>query len=117
MAPILSFTAEQLSDYYQKDKQESIHLQRFPKLCYIWETLCVSTSANEVMGRYCGAETTLRGVEKNESIRFYENSWQMLKELRPALLKMIEVEREKQSIKHSLEARVTLYINPKMSLL
>ncbi len=29
MAPILSFTAEQLSDHYQKDKKVSIHLQQF----------------------------------------------------------------------------------------
>jgi isoleucyl-tRNA synthetase len=32
VAPILSFTAEELSDYYQKDKQESIHLQQFVEL-------------------------------------------------------------------------------------
>ena len=29
MAPIMSFTAEQISDYYQKNKKESIHLQKF----------------------------------------------------------------------------------------
>lgn len=29
MAPILSFTAEHLSDFYQKDKTASIHLQQF----------------------------------------------------------------------------------------
>jgi len=37
MAPILSFTAEQLSDYYQKDKKHSIHLQEFavlPKVAF-----------------------------------------------------------------------------------
>ncbi|MBY0110153.1 MAG: isoleucine--tRNA ligase [Candidatus Babeliaceae bacterium] len=32
MAPIVSFTAEHLSDYYQKDKTASIHLQSFPEL-------------------------------------------------------------------------------------
>ena len=32
MAPILSFTAEQLSDCYQTGKTESIHLQNFRKV-------------------------------------------------------------------------------------
>ncbi len=79
MAPILSFTAEQLSDEYQKDKAESIHLQQFPLL-----------------------------------IDSYDNNkaWEMIKLVRSALLKAIEIEREKQIVKHSLEAQITIYISP-----
>ena len=32
LAPIMSFTAEQVADCYQKDKNESIHLQKFSSL-------------------------------------------------------------------------------------
>lgn len=81
MAPILSFTAEQLSDEYQKGKTDSIHLQQF--------SAAQSTAKND--------------------------AWEMLKDIRSALLKVIEVQREKGSIKHSLEAKVTLYISPEAS--
>jgi isoleucyl-tRNA synthetase len=81
MAPILSFTAEQLSDEYQKGKVDSIHLQTFSELENI--------------------------VHMQE-----DNVWQLLKEIRSALLKAIELQREKGIVKHSLEAQVTLYIDP-----
>ncbi len=38
-APILSFTAEQVSDHYQKNKKQSIHLQNFAPLQNVWELL------------------------------------------------------------------------------
>jgi len=79
MAPILSFTAEQLSDEYQKNKTESIHLQRFPVL------------VNQDRDKDC---------------------WEILKNIRSALLKAIEVQREKQVVKHSLEAQVIIFIDP-----
>lgn len=78
MAPILSFTAEQLSDEYQKGKTDSIHLQKF---------------------------SAVQSTAKSDA-------WEILKDVRSALLKAIEVQREKQLIKHSLEAQVTLYIDP-----
>lgn len=79
MAPILSFTAEQISDEYQKNKTDSIHLQQFPVVHNVWEQ---------------------------------NDCWEILKEIRSALLKAIELQREKQIVKHSLEAQVTLYIDP-----
>ena len=85
MAPILSFTAEQLSDEYQQGKTDSIHLQQFPVLNNVWEEL---------------------SYVKNEEC------WNVVKDIRSALLKAIEVQREKQLIKHSLEAHVTVYIDP-----
>ncbi len=41
-----------------------------------------------------------------------EDAWEILKNIRSALLKAIELQREKQIVKHSLEAQVTLYIDP-----
>ncbi len=86
MAPILSFTSEQLSDVYQKDKKDSIHLELF---------------ANP-------------SLEDMKRLSFSLNEWELLKELRSAVLKALEIEREKGVIKHSLEARVELYIDPAM---
>ncbi len=44
-----------------------------------------------------------------------EFEWAILKEMRSALLKVIEVQRAQGVIKHSLEARLTMFIDPKMS--
>lgn len=86
MAPILSFTAEQISDLYQKNKKDSIHLQLFGAL-------------NEA---------------QRADLAFFVNEWSLVRELRSAVLKAIESEREKGLIKHSLEARVTIYVDPSM---
>lgn len=78
MAPILSFTAEYLSDYYQKDKAVSIHLQDFVQLPAVWHD------------------------------SFNDEEWNFLKDVRSAVLKAIEVQREQGVVKHSLEARVII---------
>jgi isoleucyl-tRNA synthetase len=90
MAPILSFTAEQLSDFYQKDKTASIHLQDFAVIPLI--------------------ETS------DAQVSLTEETWGVLKSIRSAVLKSIEPEREKGLIKHSLEAAITLYFAPTMRL-
>jgi len=85
MAPILSFLAEEVSDFYQKDKTDSIHLQSYL-------SPAVSNSVPmmlEINGRV----------------------WALLEELRSAILKAIEELREKGIVKHSLEAKVLIYIN------
>lgn len=84
MAPVLSFTAELVSDYYQKDKTSSIHLQPFIKA--------------EMLNKL--------STQENNNIL-----WDALKNLRSVILKSIELEREKGIIKHSLEAQVELYID------
>lgn len=90
MAPILSFTAEQLSDHYQKNKTESIHLQQFATLDAL-RSLCTMTD--------------LAAQEHNQL-------WAGLKAMRSAMLKAIEQLREKGLIKHSLEAQVHFYADP-----
>lgn len=83
MAPVLSFTAEQVSDYYQKHKTESIHLQKF-------------------------AQVNVASLTDNDNER-----WDMLRNIRSAVLKAIEGLREKGIVKHSLEAQVTFYVDDK----
>lgn len=80
LAPIMSFTAEQVADCYQKDKAGSIHLQQF-------------SSLNSIPS----------GIDSDR--------WQMLREIRSAILKAIEGLREKGIVKHSLEAQVTIHVD------
>ncbi len=79
MAPILSLTAEQVSDYYQVNKSRSIHMQHFAS--------CKHDAAIDM------------------------HQWQLLKNMRSAVLKAIEGLREQGIVKHSLEARVALFID------
>lgn len=87
IAPSLSFTAEQLSDQYQKNKQSSIHLQTFATTNNLFEQ-------HEVMMR----------------------QWCLLKQVRSAVLKAVEPLREKGIIKHPLETHVTLYFDAELRL-
>lgn len=120
MAPIMSFTAELVSDHYQKkDKNESIHLQSFvnPKdlhdLCYGKEELsCFSYQTLLVNLKY--------DLDKHQKPSYHTLQWNLLKDIRSAILKLMEIEREKGSIKHSLEAGLKVYFdlnNPKLELL
>ena len=78
VAPVLSFTAELLTDAYQKDKTTSIHLQPF-------------------------SEVPALAMNKDE--------WELVRAIRSAILKAIELEREKGMIKHPLEAQITVYVD------
>lgn len=84
IAPLMSFTAEQVSDFYQKNKKDSIHLQCFADLGWI-----ASRCESDVFAAM-------------------EQQWGVLKEIRSAVLKLIEAQREEGVVKHSLEAMVTL---------
>lgn len=84
MAPILSFTAEQVTDLYQENKNESIHLQTFADVTSLEKV--VAYNAEQVAAPW----------------------WQTVKQVRSALLKAIEDQREQGVIKHSLEAQVTV---------
>lgn len=89
MAPILSFTSELVSDHYQHDKKESIHLQKFNDLSDIYKKLGLSISDLE-----------------------FAKNWELIFKLRSALLKSIEIEREKGLIKHPLEGEIDFYFDP-----
>lgn len=131
MAPILSFTSEYLSDNYQKDKKESIHLQNFADstniqnmaLAYLDSELAnikinkilIKPSAVELdelrMGQFLPSSNVTKKIEKNNFIELLLTQWQEIKEIRSLILKSIEIEREKGIVKHSLEAKVDLYID------
>lgn len=89
IAPVLSVTAELVSDHYQKDKKESIHLQTFSDAESIWE------------------EATSGNISEEEWNAF----WEAVNKMRPAIMKAIEVEREKGTIKHPLEVALTLSLD------
>ncbi len=94
IAPVMSFTAEQLSDYYQNNKTTSIHLQNFAATHFLWRDQYVQL-----------------GNQQDEAIA-YENKkheqWEALAGMRSVVLKAIEMLRQKSVIKHSLEAKVTI---------
>lgn len=92
MAPIMSFSAEYVTDYSQRDKRRSIHLQNF-----------VTT---EALRDFCWPKNSFPISEKE-----YAQQWEELKHIRSITLKALETEREKGVIKHSLEAKITLFIN------
>lgn len=119
MAPILSFTAEQLSDHYQKNKKESIHLQQFAQLESIWHALAVKYESEypfkDLALSYHSADDAPRAIIEEYLMRAQkEDAWQSLKEIRSAVLKGIEELRATGIIKHSLEASVTLYLAPEL---
>ena len=81
VAPVLPFLAEEVSDYYQVDKQQSIHLGCFhgPEL--------FEKKSDSAAGKF----RLLHG-------------WTLLEMLRDAALKRMEEKRQAGVIKHSLEA-------------
>lgn len=110
MAPVLSFTAEYLSDAYQKDKKNSIHMQPFVSLPLSWQIGESKPDQQVCKSNQVLPESFEFMVQGNPFIA----EWELLRELRSAVLKLIEVEREKGAIKHSLEAHITLYASPEM---
>ena len=114
IAPILSITAEQLSDLYQKDKQESIHLSTFNALPNPWSILgteqAVSRAELDLAAaqRVYSHDVIMKEVSKTSYIIKQEQYWMALTQMRSALLKAIEGKRETGMIKHSLEARVII---------
>jgi isoleucyl-tRNA synthetase len=115
MAPILSFTAELISDHYQKDKTTSIHLQEFNALDELKVALFGTCSKEQVaddlswqaksaiLQTVCTIEY---GAQQYELLQW----WELVLKMRSALLKLIEVQREQGMIKHSLEAKLSLFI-------
>lgn len=84
IAPILSFTAEYIADAYQHPWSDSVHLQSFAS--------------------YAELLSTERATEQQEI-------WEMVREIRDTVMKLLEEQRAKGLIKHPLEAQVTLYVS------
>ena len=110
MAPILSFLSEETSGSYQKNKKKSIHLQEFAKTINVWELLVEEQTKKGVFGAAPG----YMGLDVKNMQTFKMNimgGWSALSELRDVVLKALEEEREKGVIKHSLEAKVKIYLD------
>ncbi len=111
MAPILSFLAEEISDFYQKDKNESIHLQEFVPVVNIWEKL-----KNENTAFFQGVlKSRFRIMDSVQSISYpiyMKSVFNVLEQLRQVVLKAIEEKRKDEIVKHSLECKVTLFVDP-----
>jgi isoleucyl-tRNA synthetase len=116
IAPILSCTAEQVSDHYQQNKQESIHLQTFASLDAIAKPLGapveMSPFARPKNARVVTPQDMLKALHESSSTKQATKFWGELKQIRSALLKAIEQLREQGIIKHSLEARIRAYVHP-----
>ena len=89
IAPIMSFTAEQLSDHYQENKTESIHLQEFADL----ESLKIELSQ---------LVESLGGKDN------FDSFFTAIFKVRDALLKAIEEKRALGLIKHPLESNIEI---------
>ena len=94
VAPILSITAEQVSDHYQRDKTQSIHLQPFVNTEVIWQEL-----AGQVVAK------------SGCTVQEWQTVWQTVFAVRDALLKVIEVQRAAGVIKHPLEAKLQIHLD------
>lgn len=84
MAPLMSFAAEEVSDYYQKGKTQSIHLQSFASM------------------------EAIKGIFANIDLVAYDREWEELLLMRVAIMKLIEEQRAAGNVHHPLEAAVTL---------
>jgi isoleucyl-tRNA synthetase len=115
IAPVMSFTAELVSDHYQKDKKSSIHLQEFNHLLDVWKELArmrahVTSVAQPELEQYVGyyKKVEMALAESNFNV-VRTNQWRLLIAIRDALLKELEQQRAQGVIKHSLEARISLF--------
>jgi len=98
IAPILSFTSEIVSNYYNKDIK-SIHLESFRSIDSILSLK---------------REYFKKPVENMSQIKEQKrdiDQWDIIKKIRSSVLKFIELERQKGLIKHSLESRIIIYID------
>lgn len=108
-APILSFLAEEVSDFYQKDKVESIHLQSLEHLPLYWSALVDQDIESATLNIKRSGSIQFKGLS-GEDPRVSYNVWTLLLLLRKEVLKALEEKREEKIIGHSLDAKVTLYI-------
>ena len=109
MAPIMSFTAELISDHYQKNKTQSIHLQGFVDPVKLY-ALCYGDSNIDISKKVFFDLNY--DIKEHAKLSDYKDiAFEELKQIRSEVLKAIELEREKGLIKHSLDSKVSLFID------
>lgn len=108
MAPVLSFTAEQLADFYQGVSHESIHLQKFVAVSDVIEIVRTSSHNANLLNTI---KNPGRQIERVTFALAWESGWAELLAIRTCILKAIEEQRAQGIIKHSLESHVTLHLD------
>jgi isoleucyl-tRNA synthetase len=116
IAPVLSFTAELVSDCYQKNKTESIHLQNFAQLEDIYKNIADQKQWAPLVpiDWYPFRAHATESAQKIKEVSFHQArnaQWDLLLEIRNAMLKAIEEQREKGLIKHPLEVKMTVHFD------
>jgi isoleucyl-tRNA synthetase len=106
ITPILAFLAEELSDHMQKDKPCSIHLQDFLPILDVWGTLDTGTPV--LLSPQSGGHGQLGSMKFREA---KQRQWEVVFALRDQILKALEARRQEGAIKHSLEAKVMLWLD------
>lgn len=110
IAPILSFLAEEVSDFSQgSNKKQSIHLQNFPETMDVWKK--VSRHARPEHTKSLEGRLMVSDPNVATFPVIISGWWNILEKIRPEILKAIEAKREVGLVKHSLEAKVTLYFD------
>lgn len=104
IAPVLSCTAELVSDHYQRNKTASIHLQDFVQTD-IFAQRVVRRYASDKILHLAGA-----GVKEFNSLEYFQ-MWDNLLQIRTAVLKRLEELRTADIIRHSLDARISIHIS------
>jgi isoleucyl-tRNA synthetase len=109
IAPILSYTAEDIADNYQGEGHPSIHLQDFPvEKCICDRAMKKRKFDAEKMFEVAHRVTTIKDATSEVCM---SGCWSILFDLRTAVLKAIEGKRASGEIKHSLESSVTFYLD------
>ncbi len=110
MAPILSFLAEESFNYLKDEDSKSIHLESFKNPIDVWGILKekeVHESGQGVRATYGMLQTSKATTLEIKKI----GEWTFLQELRGIVLKALEEKRAEGLIRHSLEAKVALYLD------
>lgn len=108
IAPIVSITADQLVQLYQKQSTISIHEQTFNILESMYEFF--QKNGFFKPGKNINSYDALINLEKEIITDNQRKIWDLLFRMRTAILKSIEELRAKGTIKHSLEACIELMI-------
>ena len=118
IAPIMSFTSELVSDHYQKNKNESIHLQRFAEIKFLKEVSEYDTNQSVDLTvpyhQIDHVEQVKMKILHEDAVMYREEQWEVLKELRSIILKAIEELRVQGVVGHSLDTQVTLFVDSKI---
>lgn len=109
VAPILTFLAEEISDSYQKDKKDSINLQEFSKTIDVWEIL--KQESEPEFKRAMPLHIKPGDIEPVIFEIMMKNRWTLIEIFRDEVLKSIEGKRASGLIKHSLESKITIYLD------